>query len=134
LARENGVGHGVADIVEFVEADLIPAGEQQFDLILANLPYIPSADVPLLPVAASFEPRIALNGGADGLAVIGRLLGQLPARLADRGRALLEIGSDQADRLRTLVDAAVPGWQLTVHPDLSGLPRVAELQRRSTRS
>jgi release factor glutamine methyltransferase len=134
LARENGVGHGVADIVEFVEADLIPAGEQQFDLILANLPYIPSADVPLLPVAASFEPRIALTGGADGLAVIGRLLGQLPARLADRGRALLEIGSDQADRLRTLVDAAVPGWQLTVHPDLSGLPRVAELQRRSTRS
>jgi release factor glutamine methyltransferase len=129
LARENGVGHGVADIVEFVEADLIPAGEQPFDLILANLPYIPSAEVRLLPVAASFEPQSALDGGPDGLALIGRLLGQLPARLADGGRAMLERGSAQAARLRTLLAAARPGWQLTVHADLAGKPRLAEFAR-----
>jgi release factor glutamine methyltransferase len=130
LARENGVGHGVADIVEFVEADLMPAGKQEFDLILANLPYIPSSDVPLLPVAASFEPRTALDGGPDGLAVIARLLDQLPARVAHGGRALIEIGSDQAERLRSLADAALPGWELAVHADLAGQPRVVEMVRR----
>ncbi len=132
LARENGVGHGVADIVEFVEADLVPAGERKFDLILANLPYIPSADVPLLPVAASFEPHIALDGGPGGLAVIGRLLDDLPARLAHGGRALLEIGSDQAERLRSLVDTALPAWKLAIHADLAGQPRVAEVSRPSS--
>lgn len=129
LARENGVGHGVADIIEFVEADLIPASEQTFDLILANLPYIPSADVPLLPVAASFEPRAALDGGPDGLAVIGRLLEQLPAGLAEGGVALAEIDADQAERLRELAAAALPVWHVDIHRDLGGQPRVAELAR-----
>jgi release factor glutamine methyltransferase len=132
LARENGVGHGVADIIEFVEADLMPAGEQEFDLILANLPYIPSADVPLLPVAASFEPRSALDGGPDGLAVIARLLELLPARLAQGGLTLLEIGSDQADRLRAIAETALPVWKLAFHSDLAGQPRVAEVSRPAT--
>lgn len=127
LARENGVGHGVADMVEFVEADLIPPSDRPFDLIVANLPYIPSQQVPLLPIAASFEPRAALDGGADGLAVIGRLLDQLPGRLAEAGRALLEIGADQADGVRALHVAALPAWRVTVHPDLAGLPRIVEV-------
>lgn len=132
LARENGVGHGVADIVEFVEADLIPPGEKTFDLILANLPYIPSADVPLLPVAASFEPRAALDGGPDGLTVITRLLESLPARLTQSGRTLLEIGSDQADRLKAIAEAVLPAWKLAIHADLADQPRVAEVSSPST--
>ena len=68
LARENAVGHAVADEIDFVESDLLPAGERPFDVILANLPYIPSADLATLPVAASFEPRGALDGGLTSLA------------------------------------------------------------------
>ena len=127
LARENGVGHAVADLVEFTVADLLPPADRRFDLLLANLPYVPTDEVPKLPVAASFEPRAALDGGPDGLTVIGRLLDQLPDRLAEGGQALLEIGSDQAERLIELAATKLPGWSVAIHPDLGGLPRVAEL-------
>ncbi len=77
-------------------------------MILANLPYVRSDVVPTLPVAASFEPIVALDGGADGLDVIARLLARLPEALAPGGVALLEIGFDQADAMVALVarDAA----------------------------
>jgi len=96
---------------------------------VANLPYIPSAEVPELPVAASFEPVGALDGGPDGLAVIARLLDVLPTELAPRGLALLEIGADQPDRLADLAARLLPGWPLSIHSDLGGQPRVAEFSR-----
>jgi release factor glutamine methyltransferase len=135
LARENAVAHGVADEIEFVEADLLPTAPPAgpttapFDLVLANLPYIPSADVDRLPVAASFEPRAALDGGPDGLAVIRRLLALLPDALAPTGTALLEIGFDQGPVIESAV-AGMPGrWTCRVQPDLSGLPRLAHVER-----
>ena len=129
LARENAVGHGVADDVIFAEADLLPEGAADFDLILANLPYIPSAQIDRLPVAASFEPRSALDGGPDGLAVIRRLLAILPATLVADGTALLEIGFDQGPAVeRAVVD--LPGrWSCRIQPDLSGRPRLARVER-----
>lgn len=128
LARENGAAHAAADLVEFAHADLVPPSDRPYDLIAANLPYIPSADVPKLPVAASFEPVGALDGGADGLAVIARLLAVLPDELAPRGVALLEIGSDQAERLTDMAARLLPGWPVSVHSDLNGQPRVAEIR------
>jgi release factor glutamine methyltransferase len=129
LARENGVAHAVADMVEFALADLVPPSDRPYDIIVANLPYIRSADVPGLPIAASFEPVSALDGGPDGLAVIGRLLDVLPAELAPTGIALLEIGSDQPAAFTDLAAGKLPGWPLSIHSDLGGQPRVAELQR-----
>ena len=83
-----------------------------------------------LPVAASFEPSIALDGGADGLVVIGALLERLPGALADRGVALLEIGADQAAAIDERVASALPGWSCRVETDLAGLPRVAATVER----
>src|SRR5919198_2140296 len=104
LARENAVGHGVADRVRFVEADLLPpVVGKPFDLVLANLPYVRSDAVDDLPIAASFEPRSALDGGPDGLSVIGRLLGRLPDAFGGDGVALVEIGADQGDAIVELV-------------------------------
>ena len=134
LARENAVAHGVADEIEVVEADLLPGGPvgpagAAFDLVLANLPYIPSAEVDRLPVAASFEPRAALDGGPDGLVVIRRLLALLPDALTSTGTALLEIGFDQGPAIETAV-AALPGsWLCRVQTDLSGRPRLARVER-----
>lgn len=129
LARENAVGHAVADAVSFAQADLLPAAEPPFDLILANLPYIASADVDTLPVAASFEPRLALDGGPDGLSVIRRLLEALPESLAPAGLALLEIGFNQGPAVEAAV-AALPGeWRCRIQPDLSGKPRLARVER-----
>ena len=130
LARENAVGHAVADRVRFVEADVLaPVVATPFDLILANLPYVPTATIPTLPVAASFEPHVALDGGPDGLAVIGRLIGRLPDALGDGGVALVEIGSDQVEAIQDLIRRELPGWSSTIEHDLAGQPRVVRIER-----
>ena len=130
LAIENAVAHGVADVIEFEQLDLTgEPGQRATDLLLANLPYVPSPAVRELPVAAQFEPSLALDGGADGLDVIRRLLGQLPSAVAESGAAVLEIGSDQVESMHAAAAATLPGWSLTLHDDLGGAPRVAELTR-----
>jgi len=130
LARENAVGHSVGDRILFLEADLLPpVVVMPWDLVLANLPYVPTGAVATLPVAASFEPRAALDGGADGLAVIGRLVERLPEALATGGVGLLEIGSDQDAAIQHLVGERLPGWTCRVEPDLAGHPRVARIER-----
>jgi release factor glutamine methyltransferase len=134
LARENAVGHAVADAIRFERADLLPgpAGSEaapSFDVILANLPYVRHDAMPGLPVAASFEPAIALDGGDDGLEVIARLLERLPAALAEGGVALLEIGADQGEAIVERCGETLPGWSCVVEADLAGLPRVARIRR-----
>jgi release factor glutamine methyltransferase len=136
LARENAVAQGVGDRVAVATADLLPAAGQaagllvvpaRFDVICANLPYIPSSVVPALAVAASFEPRAALDGGPDGLDVIRRLLAVLPGRVAADGVALLEIGDEQGPALCAAAAERLPGWEVRLEPDLAGVPRVAVL-------
>jgi len=134
LARENAVGHGVAEDVVFAEADLLPDGEPAFDLILANLPYIPSAEIDRLPIAASFEPRPALDGGPDGLVVVRRLLAVLPAALTQAGTALLEIGFDQGPAVESAVGELPGRWECRIQPDLSGRPRLAHVERSANRA
>jgi release factor glutamine methyltransferase len=129
LAKENTVGHGLADSISFAQADLLPPAEPPFDVVLANLPYIPSAEVDRLPVAASFEPRLALDGGPDGLVVIRRLLDLLPTALAQGGVALLEIGWDQGPGMLSAAGAMPGSWTCSVAPDLSGRDRLARVER-----
>ena len=134
LARENAVGHGVGDRIEFAAADLLPpeTRSRPFDVVVANLPYVRTDELDALvgqPVSTTFEPRLALDGGPDGLAVIDRLLEQLAWGLAADGIALLEIGSDQADAMRASVAGALSGWTCEIVPDLAGLPRVAAIRR-----
>ena len=132
LARENAVGHTVGDRILFLEADLLPpVVVTPWDVVLANLPYVASDAVDTLPVAASFEPRSALDGGDAGLAVICRLLDRLPEAVAEGGVALLEIGSDQGEGIRAAVAGRLTGWRCDVEPDLSGAPRVARVQREA---
>ena len=129
LARENAVGHAVADRVPFALGDLLPGAElivgPPFDVVVANLPYVRDDAMAELPVATTFEPALALDGGADGLAVIERLLGRLPEALLEGGVALLEIGADQGEAIVASVARVLPGWSCVVEPDLAGLPRVA---------
>jgi release factor glutamine methyltransferase len=133
LATENAVAHGVADEIEFAVVDLaqLPAAAP-VDMIVANLPYVPREVVPTLPVAASFEPRMALDGGADGLDLVRRLLGQLDAALAPGGCALLEIGSGQATGVRDDASRVLANWTVALHPDLAGIDRVVEFSREPT--
>jgi release factor glutamine methyltransferase len=134
LARENAVGHAVGDRIAFETADLLPpaARSRPFDLVLANLPYLRTDELDALVaqrVSPAFEPRLAFDGGPDGLAVIARLLDQLPWGLADGGTAILEISYDQGPAMRELCEARLPGWSCDVVPDLADWPRVAVLRR-----
>jgi release factor glutamine methyltransferase len=130
VARLNAVGHGVADRVRLVEGDLLdPLLGARVDVLAANLPYIPSADVDRLPIATSFEPRAALDGGPDGLDVIRRLLDRLADALVPDGVAFLEIGSDQAEAVVAAADERLPDWGGRIELDLTGRPRVARIER-----
>jgi release factor glutamine methyltransferase len=131
LARENAVGHAVADAVVFAQADLLPETEPPFDLILANLPYIPSGEIESLPIAASFEPRLALDGGTDGLTIVRRLLEALPSALVANGTALLEIGFNQDMAVEAAVEALPGAWHCRIQADLTGRPRLAHVERTS---
>jgi release factor glutamine methyltransferase len=129
LARENAVGHAVADRIRFVVADLIPTDEPPQDVIVANLPYVATAALEDLPAAVTFEPRHALDGGPDGLALIRRLVSFLPDVLAAGGVAFLEIGADQSAAIRDVVGELPGGWRCEVTSDLAGHPRVARVER-----
>lgn len=129
VAKDNAVSHAVADRVSFAAADLVPEDAEPFDVILANLPYVRADAMASLPVATTYEPAAALDGGAAGLEVIGRLLDRLPVALAPDGVALLEIGADQGKAIVALVTERLDGWTCAVEADLAGLPRVARIER-----
>jgi len=106
VARGNAERHGVR--VTFLEGDL---GEPlmafaPFDLIVANLPYIPSAEIAALPPEVRAEPRAALDGGPDGLDLVRRLVAAAPALLAPGGALALEVGAGQAPAVAAICLAA----------------------------
>jgi len=134
LARENAVAHAVADRIDVAVADLFPGATGPWDVLLANLPYVRADAIAGLPKAAGFEPRVALDGGPDGLAVIGRLLNALPGALTRDGVALLEIGGDQGMAIVDEVEQRLPGWSCRVELDLAQQPRVARIERANRRT
>jgi release factor glutamine methyltransferase len=114
--------------VTLATADLLdPAGGElpRPDVIVANLPYVPSAEVDARQGSLGYEPRVAVDGGADGLDVLRRLFAQLSARAARGATVLLETGVGQAEAIRALVPR---GATLTVVPDLAGLDRVVRVE------
>jgi len=96
LALENAKRLALAERVTFVESDLMTALEGTYDLIVANLPYIPSGELAGLAAEVQHDPRLALDGGADGLALINRLLAGAIGRLSPGGLLALEIHHDQS--------------------------------------
>jgi release factor glutamine methyltransferase len=129
LARENAVGHGVADRMVFVTADLLPHHvEPPYAVVCANLPYVPTGDLPALSPELAYEPRAALDGGPDGLDVLRRLLDRLTEITEPDGIALLEIGADQGEAVAAEVAGRLPGARCTVMPDLAGRPRLVRIE------
>ena len=124
LAARNAMRNGVADRVQFLQADVLktPPSVGQFDAILSNPPYICSDVVDTLADEVRCEPRAALDGGADGLAFYRAILTSWRALLREGGFFLFEIGYDQADALRALASEA--GLFAEVYRDYGGNDRV----------
>jgi len=104
LTAENRARHSLDDRVELREGDLGGGVEGPFDVIAANLPYIPAAEIPGLAREVQWDPKLALDGGADGLDLIRRLIPQARDLLAPGGLLALEIGHDQAPAVAALLE------------------------------
>jgi len=128
VAKINAEKYGLLDRLEFLQADLLNGVPGSFDLICANLPYIPTPKLMKLPVA-EMEPRLALDGGSSGTEVISRLLGQAKGQLVSGGLMLLEIESSHGDEVKTLAKGYYPASKVQVLKDLSGLDRCVEIER-----
>lgn len=122
LARENAALNGVAP--RFLAGDLLsPVVGERFDLILSNPPYIPSQECLTLQAEVMREPRLALDGGTDGLDFYRRIARQAPSCLTPRGMLAVEIGDGQSAAVAELF-ARGGLSRVSVHSDLYGKPRV----------
>ena len=124
VARENADRLGLA--VTFLEGDLVRplAGLAPFDLVVSNPPYIAGADIDGLPAEVRCEPRLALDGGGDGLDVVRRLVAETLNVLAPGGALAMEIGAGQAAEVAGILHRA--GYaRAGTRRDLAGIERVA---------
>jgi release factor glutamine methyltransferase len=133
IAKLNAAKQSDTDRVVFVASDCfdaLDAHEYQFDLIVSNPPYVSQAHLAgLQREVRDHEPLVALSPGPDGLSVIRRLLTDAPAYLKPNGHLLMEIGFDQGETVRDLIDESV--WSLReIRPDLQCIPRIVVLQKR----
>jgi release factor glutamine methyltransferase len=134
VARRNAERHSVTERIDFILSDCFVAltlreSRASFDLIVSNPPYVEEgAMADLQREVRDFEPRIALAAGADGLDIIRHLLLEAPNFLKPDGYFLFEIGFNQAQAVRDLLDPKI--WRLLdIHKDLQGIPRTVALQR-----
>ncbi|MAE11351.1 MAG: peptide chain release factor N(5)-glutamine methyltransferase [Dehalococcoidales bacterium] len=126
VASFNCLKHGVENRVCLLEGDLLDPVSEPVDLIVANLPYVKESDLARMDME-SFEPRLALNGGEDGLDKIQRLCRQIAGKLRPRGCLLLEIGQGQGEAVSDFLGGLFPSAGLELAPDLSRIDRVVKL-------
>jgi len=110
----------------FVQGDLLEPLQEPVDIIVSNPPYIPSAEIEnLQPEVRDWEPRGALDGGADGLDYIRVLINQSHKYLSSKGRLLFEFGWGQADQIRQLIKQNGSYKEANIIKDYSGIERIA---------
>jgi release factor glutamine methyltransferase len=131
LARENAARHGVAERIQFRHGDgfaAVPAG-MQFDLIISNPPYIPSAEIATLqPEVRDYDPCGALDGGPEGLDYYRRMAAESAPFLKSGGRLMLEFGDGQAESVRGILQPQK--WIVeTIQEDYNHQPRILIARR-----
>lgn len=130
LAQHNAKQNG-AD-VRFLQGDLLqPLAGQTFDLIVSNPPYIETQACDTLQPEVRFEPRLALDGGADGLVFYRRLAAEAPALLTAGGSLMVEVGDGQAQAVAGLLAAGGLITQASIHRDLYGKERFVAARREA---
>ena len=124
IATRNAKRHNVDQQIDFRAADVFDGVTDVFDLIVSNPPYVPDEEIEALQTEVrDFEPRAALSGGRDGTDVIRRIVAEAPKFLKPGGSLLIEIGFDQAARVKGLFEKDL--WpRVELLPDLQGIPRI----------
>lgn len=117
--------HNVSDRVTLLKGDLLEPLPEPVDLVVANLPYLPTARIPTLQPEIQWEPSQALDGGPDGLEMIRRLLRQAATgKLKEHGIILLELDPEQVPVVQELAKQLFPAAEISVEKDLSQLERM----------
>ena len=132
--RRNATAHGVGGRLHVARSDLLSAFTpgDHFQAVVCNPPYIPSAEIDQLEVEVrDFEPRLALDGGPDGLDFFRRLAVSAGSVLAPDGVLLLEVGDGQASEVSGILESGGEFSAVGVSPDLAGIPRVLLARRRA---
>ncbi len=122
VAKENAILHHVADQIGFIQLDLLQGIQSKFNLIAANLPYIPRGKLAQLE-ALLYEPQIALDGGIDGLDWIRKLLQGAPGYLKPESAVLLEIDEETGAEAFNIGRGFFPQAKIEIEKDLSGMDR-----------
>ncbi len=132
VAQQNVLRHGLASRVQLIQGNWLEALRGEWDAMVSNPPYVPSAQIDHLPLDVRQEPRVSLDGGEDGLRDLLCLLAQAPRVLRPNGIVMLECGEDQAARL--VDEAAMTGWvhQARALHDLAGRPRGVMITRAAS--
>ncbi len=124
VARSNAQRNGVAERVTCLAGDLATLPPGPFEMVVSNPPYIPSRDwAELMPEVRDYEPRLALDGGDDGLQAYRQLTAQAGQVLTPGGWLLVEVGIDQAADVRALFET-VGLSEVSQRDDYAGIPRV----------
>jgi release factor glutamine methyltransferase len=123
VARDNAKRHDVQERIRLICADLLLGVLGPFNLICANLPYIPTDELAALRVGER-EPRLALDGGQDGLGVLRRFIEMLPGKLDGGATVLMEIGDGQGEAVTAWIRARLESVRMKVHHDLAGRQRL----------
>ena len=131
VAEVNVQRHNVADRVTLLQGDLLEPFPEQVDLVVANLPYIRSESIDTLQPEIQWEPREALDGGADGLELIRRLLQQAHTKLKPGGAIILEVDPQQVGPIEAEAGTLFPSASCSVERDLAGLDRVLTIDTSS---
>lgn len=132
LATENARRHKVNSRIQFLRGDLLTPVPVRAEGIVANLPYVTTAEWERSPRnIRDHEPRAALDGGPDGLTYFRRLLSQAPQRVKPDGWLLLEIGATQGQAVAALARQTFPLAAVNLHRDYAGLTRIVEIQLRA---
>ncbi len=126
VARLNCEHHGVLGRVRLLAGDMLEPLRGSFDIIVANLPYIPLQEVVRLGLA-DFEPLVALDGGRCGLEKINRLCSVVENYIEVGGSLLLEVGRGQAKMVAETLEGLFPSATLEVVTDLAGIDRLLAL-------
>ncbi len=124
VAAYNIRTHNVADRVTLAKGDLLVPVPEPVDLIVANLPYLPTARIPTLQPEIQWEPKLALDGGEDGLDAIRRLLSQAPSKVKEQATILLELDPEQVPAVEELAKTYFPNATTSVEKDLAQLDRI----------
>ena len=128
IASQNARKHSPESQILFVQGSLLQTCKGPFDLVCANLPYIPTRTLSGLEVA-QYEPHLALDGGENGLVLIQDLLQDAVRWLSPGGLLLLEIEAGQGESVPALASTFFPGAEIQVNNDLTGNARLVVIER-----